>query len=99
MRITVLPKTSLGWWSVGLVIACFVFGFVSMDIISPTEPSKYPTVLTVTFDIILEVMAGAAFVTGLISIIKRKQGAILIFVSTALGLWIFIANLIGWMNL
>jgi hypothetical protein len=41
------------------------------------------------------VIAGAASVTGLISIIKRKQGAILVFVSTALGLFILIEGVIG----
>ena len=95
MRISILPKSVLGWLSFGLVIACFVFGFASEDIISPAGQGKYPTVLTSTFNIILDVMAGAAFVTGLISIIKRKQGAILVFVSTALGLFLLIANSLG----
>jgi hypothetical protein len=78
-----------------LVIALFVFGFSCEDIISPVVPGRYPTAFRAIIVIVLDVMAGAASVTGLISIIKRKQGAILVFVSTALGLFLLIELIIG----
>ena len=95
MRITILPKTPLGWWSVGLVVAYLVFGFSSEDIISPAGLPNYSMALRVTLMFALAGISIAAFVTGLISIIKRKQGAILVFVSTALGLFILIEGVIG----
>ena len=98
MRISILPKSVLGWWSVGLAVASFVFGFASEDIISPAGLPNYPMALRVTMSFVFAVIAGAASVTGLISIIKRKQGAILVFVSTAFGLFIVIggiADLLG----
>jgi len=95
MRISILPKSVLGWWSVGLVVASFVFGFASEDIISPAGLSNYSMALRVTFMFVFAAIAGAASVIGLISIIKRKQGAILVFVSTAIGLFILIEGVIG----
>ena len=37
MRISILPKSLLGWWSVGLVIASLVF-FVLFDVILGPGP-------------------------------------------------------------
>jgi hypothetical protein len=42
--------------------------------------------------IILASMSGAAFITGLISMIKRKERSFFVFVSTALGLYFLIGN-------
>lgn len=95
MRFSILPKSVLGWLSVGLVVASFVFAFASEDIISPAGLPKYPMALRVTMCFVFAVIAGAASVTGLISIIKRKQGAILVFVSTAVGLFTLIEGIIG----
>jgi hypothetical protein len=95
MRISILPKNLLGWLSVGLIVASFVVMFASEDIISPAGQANYSMALRVTMCFVFAVIAGAAFVTGLISIIKRKQGAILVFVSTALGLFILIEGIIS----
>ncbi len=95
MRISILPKSILGWWSVGLVFASVVFGFASEDIISPAGIPNYSTTLRVTLILFIAVIAGTASVTGLISIIKRKLGSILVFVSTAIGLFLLIESVVS----
>ncbi len=93
--ITILPKSSLGWWSIGLVLASLVFAFASEDIISPAGIPKYGMALRTALTFVPGVIAGAGFVTGLISIIKKKQGAILVFVSAAGGLVVMIGFVIA----
>ncbi len=84
MRISILPKSVLGWWSIGLVVASIVF-MELFEAILYSGPD-YTMALAVTLTFVLAAIGGAASVTGLISIIKRKQGSILVFVSTAIGL-------------
>ncbi len=90
MRFSIIPKSVLGWSSVGLVFASLVFAFTSEDIISPAGIPKYGMALRTALTFVPGVIAGAGFVTGLISIIKKKQGAILVFVSAAGGLVLMI---------
>jgi membrane-associated HD superfamily phosphohydrolase len=78
MRITILPKTPLGWWSVGLVIAIIVLFMVVPEVTNrPLEVAASSG---------FACLATAALVTGLISIIKNKEPSILVFLTTAIGL-------------
>jgi uncharacterized membrane protein YozB (DUF420 family) len=89
MRISILPKNALGWWSVGLAVATFLSSWVIVEIWH-----KYPNVaLNNTLNVVVIGIAAAALVTGVISIAKRKQGAILVFVSTAIGLVVMIGGI------
>jgi hypothetical protein len=89
MRITILPKSALGWWSFGLFVANIVVFVLSEVILGPGP--DYNMALATTLTIVVTGIAGAAFITGLISIIKRKERSVLVFVATAIGLY----NLIG----
>ena len=93
MHISVLPKTSLGKWSVGLAIA-FILFFILLLILTGSNPFGPGTnpVLAVVLKIIFAGMSGAIFITGLISIIKRKERSVFVFVSMALGLWFLIGG-------
>jgi hypothetical protein len=82
MRINILPKSAYGWWSVGLAIVTLAFMGLTEEILYP----DYNTTLAVILTFVLAAIGGAASATGLISIIKRRQGAILVFISTAIGL-------------
>jgi hypothetical protein len=91
MRNSVLPKTSLGKWSVSLTAACIVLlvllvvlvGGIGLGVVKPGSIGAW--------------MLGSAFVisdiaalaTGLISIIKTKERSILAFLS------VFLAAVIG----
>jgi hypothetical protein len=89
MRVTVLPKSVLGWCSVGLCVAIFLSSWVNVEIWR-----KYSNVtLSNTLNVVVIGIAAIAFVTGLISIINRKQGSILVFVSIAIGLVVMIGGI------
>ena len=96
MRITILPKIVLGWWPIGLVVFDILFFVLSQVILGPGPDYNMPLAYTLT--IVLTGTAVAAFVTGLISIIKGKDRPILVFVAMAIGLYSLIggtASLLG----
>jgi hypothetical protein len=95
MGITVLPKTSLGRWSVGLVIVIIVLFMVVPEVANRS--------LEVAASSGFACLAGAALVTGLISIIKGKERSIFVFLTTAISLFALIiavgqafGKTIGW---
>ena len=83
MRISILPKSAYGWWSVGLAIATIAFPF---GVLEPILYPDYTSTLAVILTFVSAAIGGTASATGLISIIKRRQGAILVFISTVIGL-------------
>ena len=94
MRISILPKSSLGRWSVGLaaaIILLFVLLFV-LAVLSGLEVGLVPLV-----DLILDDAFGTsgigALVTGLISLIKSKERSILVSLVVVAGLFALIVLL------
>ena len=95
MRISILPKVKLGWWSLGLVVAMPVLFFIGMSFTNLLYESV-PAGGTILKDIIarpalaLTMLAGmaagiSAFVIGLVAIIGQKERAVLVFGSTLIG--------------
>jgi hypothetical protein len=75
VRISILPKTSLGRWSVWLVVACVLL-FVLIVALGAF------TGVDVTILGSVGILLGAgSFVTGLIGIIKNKERSILVFLA------------------
>jgi len=97
MRITILPRSLLGWWSVGLVVANILFFVLSEVILGPGP--DYNMALANTLTIVATCIAVAAFVTGLIGIIKSKERSILVFVAMAIGLYSLIGCTTGLLGL
>jgi hypothetical protein len=94
MKLNFLPKTHLGKWSAGLVVAMLVFLYIGMSFVSFYE--SVPAGKTIPQDIILRpgialpMLAGflsgiAAFFTGIVGIVKRKDHSVIIFLSTTVG--------------
>jgi len=91
MRISILPKSSLGRWSVGLAIA-FMLSWVLAGVLSDLAGvallgSGFNPVLAVILTIVFVGMSGAAFTTGLISMIKNRERSVLVFVGMVIGFW------------
>jgi undecaprenyl pyrophosphate phosphatase UppP len=86
MKISILPKSAFGWWSFGLAIATIAFGFGVLEPILTQAAHQNNITLFAILSFVISAIGGAASATGLISIIKRRQGAILVFISTAIGL-------------
>ncbi len=97
MRISILPKSLLGWWSVGLVVANVLF-FVLSQVILGSGPD-YNMALAITLTIVAMCIAVATFVTGFISIVKGKERSILVFVAMAIGLYSLIGGTISLLGL
>jgi hypothetical protein len=91
----ITPKTSLGYWSVGLIIAMpllFILGFQFAKYSYPSIPAG-GTIIEDIFArpaLALSMVSGMAagilaFITGLMAIIRQKERALLVYVSSALG--------------
>ncbi len=87
MRISILPKRALGWWSVALAILFILFlsspilSRLMLPLLRALHP-RFPVQSVVVF------LSGiAALVTGIISIIKFRERAILVFLATLVGLF------------
>jgi hypothetical protein len=98
--ITVLPKTSLGRWSLGLAIASIVVFVVAAGLLNDRwgldeNGDLINPVLTVVLTIIIVAPSGAALVTGLISVIKRRERSVLVFLGMLITFWWGIVGGVG----
>jgi len=78
MRLTILPKSTLGKWAAGLAIAFIVLITVKIQASLPLP----------TFFIAALGLAG--FITGIVAVFKNRDRAILIFLSFIVGLIIML---------
>lgn len=93
-----MSHTTLGRWSVKLIII-FIALFILVQIIAAVGRSlgAFDSNSLNAYQLLMPIIiipAGicgvAAFVTGIISIIKSKERSIFIFFSTAIGLFVFL---------
>ena len=99
-RISILPKSPLGRWSVGLGVAYILFFALSevlysFEVLGPGAN----TALAVALTIVGAGLSGAAFVTGLVSMIKCKERSVFVFVTTAIGLYGLIGTTVSLLGL
>jgi thiamine transporter ThiT len=91
----VMPGNRLGRWSVGLIIVMpilFVIGTSFASSLYETVPAGRNLLADITARplLTLTMLAGVAagisgFITGLLAIIKKKEKAFLVYLSTLLG--------------
>jgi len=98
--ITLLPKTSLGRWSLGLAIAYIVVFVVAAGPLreqwglNESEELVNP-VLTIVLAIIIVGTSGAALVTGLVGAIKSKERSVLVFLGMLITFWWGLVGMVG----
>ena len=97
MRISVLSRTSLGWFSIGLCIASIIPFALFVVILGPGPDYHMPLAYALTA--VLTGISVAAFVTGLLSIVNRKERAILVFVAMAIGLYSRVGGVVSLLGL
>jgi hypothetical protein len=93
VRIAVLPKTSWGKWSVGLIAAFILFLalFLILVLSGQRGGETFFSNLLLTVPMLIAGTCGvAAFVTGLIGIIKSKERSILVFLAIFVGFEIMV---------
>ena len=95
MKISILPKTKLGWWPLGLAITMPVLFFIGMSfttLLYKSVPAGGTILndITVRPALALTMLAGmasgiSAFTIGIIAIIKQKERALLVYGATLVG--------------
>ena len=99
MEMNFTPKSYLGKLSVVLIVFMPIFFYIGMSFVDFYE--SIPAGRTIQHDIIvrpgiaLPMLAGfisgiAAFFTGIIGIIRKKDRSILVFFSTAMGFFVLL---------
>ena len=99
MRLNFIPETFLGKCSVALIIAMPIFFYIGMSFVDFYE--FVPAGKTIPHDVIvrpgvaLPMLTGfvcgiAAFFTGIMGIIKKKDYSILVFLSSAMGFFMLL---------
>jgi hypothetical protein len=96
MENMILPKTVLGWWSVCLIATMPLLFYAGMSAVDGLYEgvqagSSIPQDVVTRPGVALSMLAGfgcgiTAFITGLTAIIKHKERAIPVYLSTLLGL-------------
>ena len=90
-----MPKTKLGRWSIGLILAMFILFIIGLSLPNILYESA-PSSNTFLDDIVnrpllaLSMLTGvsaaiSALITGLVALLKRKERAILVYGSTLVG--------------
>ena len=91
----IMPKTTLGKWSVGLIVAMPILFIIGTSFTNSLYKSV-PAGGTILADIAarpalaLTMLAGmvagiSAFIMGLLAIIRQKEHALLVYVSSSIG--------------
>ena len=92
---SILPKSILGKWSLGLIVAMPVLFLIGKSFMGWLYPSVSAG-QTILADIAarpvmaLTMLAGmaagiSAFITGLLAILRQKENALLVYLSTIIG--------------
>ena len=90
-----MPKTKLGRWSIGLILAMFILFIIGLSLPNILYESA-PSSNTFLDDIVnrpllaLSMLTGvsaaiSALITGLVALLKGKERAILVYGSTLVG--------------
>lgn len=93
MKITLIPKTYLGKWSVGLIISFFILLGVFFMFINLGERGGNTFFSNLKLTIpgcLAAISAIASFFTGIISVFKNKERSVLVFLSSILGFLILL---------
>ena len=95
MRLSFIPKTTLGRWSLGLIVGMPILFFVGSSLRNLLYKSV-PAGNTILEDIVVRpglalamlvgmVFGVLAFMVGLTSIIRQKERALLAYIATTIG--------------
>jgi len=94
MKITLLPKSTLGKWSIGLAIAVFLFYCISLlkIVLGHQEGGEgFFSNLFIAIPVVLAGLSGvAAFFTGIIGIVKDKERSVFVFLAVLFGLFVLL---------
>ena len=97
MKITLLPKSTLGKWSIGLAIGVFLFYCISRLGVTLDHQEGGESFFSNLFRAVPLILAGlsgvAAFFTGIIGIIKDKERSVFVFLAVLFGCFVLVFGL------
>ncbi|MFC1967795.1 hypothetical protein ACFLVX_00175 [Chloroflexota bacterium] len=96
MRISLKPKTTMGKWSTGLIIAFFLFFAVFLIVVASGQHGgdTFFSNLALTIPMLLAVVSSvSALVTGIIGTVKDGERSVLVFLATVIGLFVLTFSL------
>ena len=91
MKIRFIPITTLGKWSIWLIIAVIVLFIIFQLLVASGQRggTTFFSNLALSIPMLIAGTSGIlAFFTGIISIIKSKERSVLTFITTAIGFFI-----------
>lgn len=91
MRVNFVPKTNLGKWSVGLIIALFAFLTLFQILVASGQrggATFFSNPLLVVPLLIAGICGVSAFFAGIIGIMKRRERSVLVFLATVIGFFV-----------
>lgn len=96
MAVSLLPGSSVGWWSVGLAVA-FVLALAAVRVVPGYDllSADSNQALAVALKVIFICMSGASFVAGLVSLVRRKELSVLVLVGMLITLWLGLVTMVG----
>jgi hypothetical protein len=96
MTISVIPRSSLGWWSVGLAIT-FVLALVAVTALPGDDllDAESNQALALVLKIFFIVVSGVSFVAGLVGLIRRKESSVLVLLGMLITLWLGLIGMVG----
>ncbi len=97
MRVSDLPVSRSGWWSIGLCGADILL-FASLDAMFGPGPD-YNVGLADTVTLLLTVISLFSLVLGLISILKSKARSVFVFLAAAVSLYSLVGEMAGGVTL
>jgi hypothetical protein len=95
MKVYFKPKTTLGKWSIGLILGVPAFFLVTILLIALGQRSgvgdTFFSNLALAIPVLLVGISGiAAFFIGIIGIIKSKDRSVAVFIATIIGFFILL---------
>ena len=91
MKIPFAPKTTLGKWSVALMVAFIVLLAIFQILVASGQRGgeTFFSNLILTIPMLIAGVSGiSAFVTGLIGIIKNKERSVIVYLAALIGLFV-----------
>jgi hypothetical protein len=91
-----LPRSSAGRWSAGLALA-FALALATAQTTPGIDPFARDAglVLELVGKLVLGGAAAAAFVVGLVAVVKRRDRSLLVYLGMAVTLWVGLVPVIG----
>ena len=91
-----MPKTTLGKWSVALIIAFIVFLTLFQLLVASGQRGgeTFFSTLVLTVPILIAGICGvSAFVTGLIGVIRSRERSVIVYLAVTIGLLVLLFGL------